>query len=176
MRRHRNAFTLIELLIVVAIISILTSIAVPNFLNAQTRARVARVQADLAVLGTALEEYRTDYPDYPKSIYLDLGDIEVRLGIFATLPALTTPVQYLTSLPKDPFVGGNYQYFSAFVSPTGPSEFQQQYGDWILLSVGPDRSLSLNAATGQVVIYDPTNGVISSGDVIRSQRGQHGSH
>ncbi|HNT34815.1 MAG TPA: prepilin-type N-terminal cleavage/methylation domain-containing protein, partial [bacterium] len=37
-----QGFTLIELLVVVAIISLLTGIAVPNFLSAQTRSRAAR--------------------------------------------------------------------------------------------------------------------------------------
>jgi prepilin-type N-terminal cleavage/methylation domain-containing protein len=52
--RANKAYTLIELLIVVAIIAILAAIAVPNFLEAQVRSKVARVKADMRTLATAI--------------------------------------------------------------------------------------------------------------------------
>jgi prepilin-type N-terminal cleavage/methylation domain-containing protein len=65
MFKRIKGFTLIELLIVVAIIAILAAIAVPNFLEAQTRAKVARVRSDLRTLATALEAYYIDAIGYP---------------------------------------------------------------------------------------------------------------
>ena len=61
----RSAFTLIELLIVVAIIAILAAIAVPNFLEAQVRSKVSRVKTDMRSLATAIEAYRLDHNVYP---------------------------------------------------------------------------------------------------------------
>lgn len=60
----KKAFTLIELLIVVAIIAILAAIAVPNFLEAQTRAKVARILSDQRTYATALETYMIDHSTY----------------------------------------------------------------------------------------------------------------
>ena len=61
-----KGFTLIELLIVVAIIAILAAIAVPNFLEAQTRAKVARCKTDMRTVVTALESYHIDNNKYPE--------------------------------------------------------------------------------------------------------------
>ena len=60
-----RAFTLIELLIVVAIIAILAAIALPNFLEAQTRSKVSRAKADMRTLVTAIESYHVDNNLYP---------------------------------------------------------------------------------------------------------------
>ena len=63
--RNRKGFTLIELMIVIAIIIILAAIAIPNYLKMTQRARKARVASDFETLATALEAYATDWGFYP---------------------------------------------------------------------------------------------------------------
>jgi len=71
-QRHlcKRGFTLIELLIVIAIILILIAIALPNFLEAQERARVTRAKAQLRTMETAIFMHVTDYG----FIYADFND------------------------------------------------------------------------------------------------------
>ncbi|MGF1573335.1 MAG: prepilin-type N-terminal cleavage/methylation domain-containing protein [Sumerlaeia bacterium] len=114
-----KGFTLIELLIVVAIIAILAAIAVPNFLEAQTRSKVSRTLADMRTVRTAIEVYALDYNKYPET---DLGVVANNVGTVAGTPLvgtitnapgqpgvygsilrLTTPISYITSMPSSPW-------------------------------------------------------------------------
>ena len=63
---NTKGFSLIELLIVIAIISIITAIVVPNLMSANIRARVSGVKADMGSIAIALEDYKVDYGEYPK--------------------------------------------------------------------------------------------------------------
>jgi prepilin-type N-terminal cleavage/methylation domain-containing protein len=56
-RNPRSAFTLVEIMIVVAIIALLASIAVPGFLRARKRAQASRILNDLRLIDSALDQY-----------------------------------------------------------------------------------------------------------------------
>jgi len=61
----RRGFTLIELMVVIAIIIILAAIAIPNYLKMTERAKKSRIASDMATLATGLETFKTDWGTYP---------------------------------------------------------------------------------------------------------------
>ncbi|KPL08955.1 hypothetical protein AMJ85_07450, partial [candidate division BRC1 bacterium SM23_51] len=87
-----------RVLIVVAIIAILALIAVPNFLEAQLRAKVSRIQTDMRTIKTAMEAYFVDHNSYccddANSTCAQPGWNESYFPL--GYPQLTTPVAYLT--------------------------------------------------------------------------------
>lgn len=107
-----KAFTLIELIVVVAILGILSSIAVPQFNKALVRANVARAQGDMAALHHALMAFANDHHDMFPLIRQDFykgasgGEAKTRLE---RLAPLTSPVAYISAIPRDPFVNGGWR-------------------------------------------------------------------
>jgi prepilin-type N-terminal cleavage/methylation domain-containing protein len=55
--KYKSAFTLVEIMVVVAIIALLASIAVPNFLRARKRSQATRILEDLRIIDASIDEY-----------------------------------------------------------------------------------------------------------------------
>ena len=190
--RQNHAFTLIELLITVAIIAILAAIAVPNFLEAQVRSKVGRVSADMRTLATAIESYVIDNNQYPPENWqcpelVSLSGTGLFTPNLMRLTRLTTPVAYLTSVPTDIFAPDNdplnqmhprtYHYVSVN-DPLNPGDRvffagmneEKRRMMWMLQSCGPDRGSDgvMSGTYWQFPRYDATNGSVSIGNVLRS--------
>lgn len=165
-REPRSAFTLIELLIVIAIVLILIAIALPNLTAAQIRALVARTEGDLKGLETALETYKLDWKAYPYSFQIHV---------------LTTPSQFVPRLPEDPFAPildtdkGHKYLLRDYGSPlkryyiyTVP---EMRTDRWCMTGLGPDSGwydvVESPSNCRKTRFYCPTNGLRSTGNVDR---------
>ena len=192
----RQGFTLIELLIVVAIIGILAAIAVPNFLNAQIRAKASRSFADMKMIYDQIHIRRAD-----TGLWLidgnDSGPPEKcsfqipGASFFGMTPAsagvntnglgnnhfngriwqqLTTPISYMGSIPQDPFGKGLfYGYEDRDCSNTNGSH-------WLIFAAGPDGDHGDWLSGRSAKAYQPSNGLTSNGDIWRAVRLRGGAH
>ncbi len=192
----KTGFTLIELLIVVAIIGILAAIAVPNFLNAQIRAKIARSEADAQAIGTALEMYKLDTNEFPP---------DARSGVYRHFSLqwgaepsagkhLTTPVAYMNAIPADPFnsqvawegwtpfgdandtdekamyfLNRKYNENVNSWEPGLPFEHRFRSVHWQIYSIGPSKNYGWRAELTAcwLVPYESTNGLNSQGGIWR---------
>jgi type II secretion system protein G len=109
--RHtaERGFTLIEVMIVVAIIAILAGILIPNFVNARAQAQTSACESNLRAIATAMELYYADNQRYP-----DAGVIPDALN--------TTAVTYLNNTPRDPADSGATPTKYSFTQPTGDGQ------------------------------------------------------
>ncbi|RLA06738.1 MAG: type II secretion system protein GspG [Gammaproteobacteria bacterium] len=118
--RKQVGFTLIEVMVVVAILAILASVLVPRIMDEPDKARVVKAKQDIRVLESALDLYKLDNFNYPAD-----------LKALVEAPADSKNWQkggYIKNLPKDPW-GTEYQY----TNPGSKSEID-------IFSLGSDKT------------------------------------
>jgi len=181
--RHK-AFTLIELLIVVAIIAILAAIAVPNLLQAQVRAKVSRILSDLRTNAVAIEAYAIEWHQVMPCMGEPDSFRDYNLWIESRNPylsggqarRLTSPVAYLSEVTYDVFNEGyRNSYTLEFISfgyvfygndvlqqgnPVGQigQTYPGKKWSWMLQSCGPDLYYNEGPNPGNPDNWKPQNG------------------
>ncbi len=198
----KRAFTVVELLIVVAIVAMLAAIAVPNFLESRQRTNLSRGRMELRTAATALEAYAADYAGrYPYDGFSNFGP-PPGYNYWYLPRELSTPVAYMaTTYLRDPYrrvtpPGSFFQFdnirytncdstwgmaFAGYTGRTSPSPYYAdvltEMGHYRLICVGPDGAVNtsmpgwpgVTSYPSLYMPYDPTNGLTSLGDIIRTQ-------
>jgi len=185
----REGFTLVELLIVVAIIAIVTGIAVPNVMSARIRARISGAKSEMGSIAILLEDYKMDnsgsYPLQPQpglgtaheiataSVAIDATTVAGLGKLIYPTSSDSTPV-YLSIIPGDPF---NEKGKEDWNGSTGAHNHHYSYftsGDtcWALVSWGPDKDSDISnyteakaAVLNGTNMYDQSKGLTSDGDI-----------
>jgi general secretion pathway protein G len=103
---RKNGFTMIELLVTVAILGLLVAIAAPRYFGNMDRAREDVLKEDLYVLRNAIDHFYSDRNRYP-----------------ATLDELVKE-KYLRKLPVDPLTQSSLSWVSVFVNSDGTGGVQ----------------------------------------------------
>lgn len=134
---RKKAFTLIELLIVIAVISILIGIALPRFRGMQIEGNIVKAKAELRTLQTAVESYYI----HNNNTYPATGSTALETALASAIPNI------IDHVPTDPFspTGADYAYVMGGTN----SKF------YIVYSVGPGGNGSAVVTDDEVV---ETNG------------------
>ncbi|WP_425248206.1 type IV pilin protein [Desulfospira joergensenii] len=136
LKKDQKGFTLIELMIVVAIIGILAAIAIPNFLQYQLKSKTAEAKTNLGAIKTSQEAYRAEQDAYlpcaanPAAAitagkrtwdagggfatigFAPAGDVYYQYAVAVTAPAAATPPTFSATATGDLDADGTNAVFT----------------------------------------------------------------
>jgi general secretion pathway protein G len=143
-REGQEGFTLIEMMVVVAIIAVLVAVLVPNFMRARAQAQTTSCMMNLKEIATALELYQTDNDQYPTASKVPVNSTDTNL------------FPYVNQVPIDPAAGaGNYYEYTT----TNPASGDATYS---IVCPGMHDAATLqkiaSGTTNQHIEYDSTGG------------------
>lgn len=146
--KHQRGFTLLEMMVVVAIIAILAAILIPNFTHARAQAATSACMGNLKTIATAFELYYTDKQAYPGTS----GSIDSAM-VGGTLAG------YLGQPPEDPAAGvGKYYTYQ-----TGTTSGVAWYNIWCPGTHDATTLKSFAAGAADTTIkYDSTKGITTA--------------
>lgn len=112
LNKNRGGFTLVEIMIVVAIIALLAAIAVPNFLRARKRSQATRIIEDLRLIDSAVDQYAIESNKVA-------GDVIPWTAIKLYLKPGSNLVVTGQSVIGGNYSGATYKVDAAISTPTG---------------------------------------------------------
>lgn len=143
--KDQRGFTLLEMMVVVAIIAILAAILIPNFTRARAQAQTAACLGNVKTIATALELYYTDNEKYPPN----LSKTNVDASFSKTMDG------YLNQIPVDPAAGSGKYYQVSDSNSAGVSS----YTIWCPGAHDAATLQQVDPGTSQTTIkYDNKNG------------------
>ncbi len=150
--KMKRAFTLIELMIVMAVIAILVGIALPRFKGMREEANFTKAEGELRTLKIAIESYAMHHSDtYPDSSAMPYDDY---------LDASCAPgPQLIHSVLYDPFAAGTTEYYYILGSGTGGTDY------YAICSCGPDGTPNVDAGEvgdGELTATEINDDIVAS--------------